>query len=514
MVGFEGSIPSDNILRLIREYHIGGVILFGRNVQTPLQVRALIDSLQNSSTQTTLGLPLLVSIDQEGGIVTRLTRGFTIFPGNMALGAANSKELARQAAEVMAREMAAIGINMNLAPVLDINTRKDNPGIGVRSYGDTPELVARMGITVIEAYQQNGIIATAKHFPGKGDAPVDVHLDLPFISHPRARLEGIELYPFIEAIRAGIKAVMTSHVCFPGLEPDPPTPFSFQLPATFSRAITETLLRKELDFQGLVITDDLEMGAISKYFGLSETVVRAVEAGTDLLLICRDYQKQLEGVAGLYQAVETGRISEERISASFQRILKLKQEFCKPPTDTLDQVGTIENRSVAYEVARRAVTLVRDHKGLIPLNLSQGCRLLLCYPKVFSLTQVEEGHEPVTLLSEFKGLYPDVAGYEFDTDPSPDQIRQAYSLASEADFIVIGSYNSHLKPQQKQLIKELITLRKPLVLMTLRNPYDIADFPEIGTCLALYDYHKASIVGGIQVLLGKALAEGKLPVTL
>lgn len=544
MVGFEGETPTDNILRLIRDYQVGGVILFSRNIQTPGQLKDLIHQLQAQAYQTELGLPLLVAIDQEGGIVTRLTRGFTIFPGNMALGAAGSEELAGQVAEVMAREMTAVGIHMNLAPVLDINTRPDNPGIGVRAYGDNPQLVARMGIAMIKAYQQQGIIATAKHFPGKGDAGVDAHRDLPSIFHSRERLERVELYPFVAAIQAGVKAIMTSHVYFPGLEDSEfLPPFSIRVemtgssalplhirreassprPATLSRAITETLLRKKLGFQGVVITDDLEMGAILKSFNLKEAAVGAVEAGADLLLICRDYQRQLEGLQGLYRAVEEGRLGEERISTSFQRILGLKQAFCGKPGKAqgggevfhgMDPVGTAENRRVAYEVARRAVTLVRDRKGLIPLKNFHYHRPTVLYPKIFTLTQVEEGPEPITLLDEFRQRYPQAKGFEFDTEPSPDQIQQACALGKEADFILIGSYNSHLKSKQKQLIRALTTLRKPMVLMALRNPYDIGEFPEIDTCLALYDYHRVSLIAGIQVLTGDIQAVGKLPVTL
>lgn len=556
MVGFEGDTPSDHIIRLIQEYQIGGIILFGRNVQTPAQVWELIQQLQeNRDVQpyAPTNLPLLIAIDQEGGIVTRLARGFTIFPGNMALGAVDSEELTRQASEVMARELAAVGIHMNLAPVLDINTCKGNPVIGVRAYGDNPQLVARLGAVTIKTYQQCGIIATAKHFPGIGEAEVDAHLDLPSVLQPRQRLEKIELYPFMVGIQAGVKAIMTSHVCFPALESEGEkgkgkgvrgktkgkkefafrlSPFAL-LPATFSQTITETLLRKELGFEGLIITDDLEMGAILNHFNLSETVVRAVEAGADLLLICRNHQRQIEGLEGLYQAVEEGRITADRISTSFQRILRLKQEFCmnaegkmrndefrmpfsiqRSAFNVHDEVGTIENRRIASEVARRAVTLVRDRAGLIPLNVPPYHHLVVFYPQIFSLTQVEEGYEPVTLLTELRKHYPDTVGFEFDTEPSPDQIQEAYSIGKKADFIVIGSYNSHLKPLQQQLIRRLITLQKPIIFMALRNPYDISEFPEIGTCLALYDYHKASIRAGIQVLSGDAQAEGKLPVKL
>jgi len=514
MVGFEGEGPSDPLLRLIQEYHIGGIVLFGRNVQTPAQVKELIEQLQGCARRAGANLPLLVAIDQEGGIVTRLTRGFTIFPGNMALGAIDSEELAGRVGEVMAREMVAMGINMNLAPVLDIHTRKENPGVGVRAYGDTPGLVARMGVAVLKAYQRSGIIATAKHFPGIGDADADTHLGLPSISHSRERLASVELYPFVAAIQAGVKAIMTSHVCFPALEPDP------QLPATLSRSITETLLRRDLGFEGVVVTDDLEMGAILKHFNLAEAVVRAVEAGADLLLICRDYQRQIEGLEGLYRAVETGRIQKDRLSASFQRILNVKRELSLTPKsqpstgEAIQRVGTVGHRKMAYEVARRAVTLVRDREGLIPLNLSRHRPLGAFYPKVFSLTQVEEGPQPVTLLSELRQRYPNALGFEFDTEPSPDQIRAACSVGKEVDLIVIASYNSHLKPLQKQLIQGLTTLHKPMVLMALRNPYDIGEFPEIGTCLALYDYHKASIVAGVQVLLGDVQAEGALPCRL
>ena len=263
MVGFYGSDPTSDIRRLIEESHAGSVILFAYsdNIQTPDQTARLNNGLQAIASGTRLGIPLIIATDQEGGVVARMTEGATELPGNMALGAGRDPEGSYRAAQLTAKELRAVGIQMNLAPVLDVNVNPENPVIGVRSYGESPRLVSKLGAAAIRGSQKNGVIATAKHFPGHGDTDVDSHLGLPVIDKSRAELEKTEFVPFRRAIREGIDAIMTAHIHIPALDDTP------ELPATLSKPILTGLLRKEMGFQGLIITDSMTMSGVADYFG-------------------------------------------------------------------------------------------------------------------------------------------------------------------------------------------------------------------------------------------------------
>ncbi|MFW6229939.1 MAG: glycoside hydrolase family 3 protein, partial [Halanaerobium sp.] len=269
-VGFSGSTVNDEIKDLIENYHIGGVIYFSRNIKNPAQTAELSNNLQQLALDSGSGFPLFISADQEGGTVTRL-KGATHFPGNMALGAAQSKNLTEKVAQATASELKNLGINVNLAPVLDVNNNPANPVIGVRSFGEDPELVAELGMSYIKGLQSEGITATAKHFPGHGDTDTDSHLDLPIIKHQRSRLDEVELYPFKKAIEAGVDSIMTAHVYFPAIEKEE------GIPATLSKSVLTDLLRDELKFEGLIITDCMEMNAIVNTFGTVEGAVRTIE---------------------------------------------------------------------------------------------------------------------------------------------------------------------------------------------------------------------------------------------
>lgn len=321
MVGFEGPelTPSDE--EFIGRYEIGNVIFLGRNIVDLAQAESLTHRLQEIASRRRHRVGFLLSIDQEGGVVARLTKGTTVLPGNMALGAIGSEEWASKASEVTADEMMALGFNMNLAPVLDINNNPDNPGIGVRSFGEDVSLVTRLGVASIEACQSLGVVATAKHFPGKGDVTVDSHLDLPTVAHSRERLENFEFAPFDAAIRAGVGAVMTAHVFFPAVEPEP------DLPATLSRNVLTGLLREELGFEGVLITDDLFMGAIVKRYSIGEAAVRALVAGADIALLCHGRAEQAAAIEAILDAARVGKISRERVDESVGRILRLKDRF-------------------------------------------------------------------------------------------------------------------------------------------------------------------------------------------
>lgn len=317
LVGFHSPNVDSQIKDLIENYHVGGVIYFTRNIKNLEQTKNLSDNLQELALNRGAQIPLFISVDQEGGEIRRI-KDLSYFPANKVLGAAVGPKKMRKIAAVTARELKGVGINFNLAPVLDVNNNPNNPVIGERSFGADPELVAQMGTAYIKGLQSEGVIAAAKHFPGHGDTAVDSHTELPVIKHNRDRLDAVELYPFQKAIEAGVEAIMAAHIYFPAVEPE------IGIPASLSKAVLTDLLRGDLKFQGLIVTDDLEMGAITRNFGTAAAAVRSIKAGSDLVLISHTHGLQKEAVKAVTAAVKNGEISKERIRKSVRKIIKLK----------------------------------------------------------------------------------------------------------------------------------------------------------------------------------------------
>ncbi|MEY4704602.1 MAG: Beta-N-acetylglucosaminidase [Nitrospirota bacterium] len=318
MVGFLGTSVTPHLASFIKEYKPGGVILFSRNLESVEQMVELTNDLQACSPHS----PLLISIDQEGGRVSRLPKGFTIFPPCDLLGRCNSTELAYAAAATIAKELRAVGVNMNMAPVLDVNSNPDNPVIGDRAFGTTPDVVCELGLATAAGLQDNKIVACGKHFPGHGDTSVDSHKELPVVEASRERLEAIEFPPFRRAVEQGVASMMTAHVLYRSLDNE--------LPATLSPAIITDFLRRELRYDGVVLTDDLEMHAIIDHYGVEDASVRAVLAGCDVLLICQDRDREIAAFKAVERAVATGVISPERLDLSVARIARLKERFVAP----------------------------------------------------------------------------------------------------------------------------------------------------------------------------------------
>ena len=320
MVGFHGTTISNELKEMILDYGVGGVILFSRNIESPEQVRSLCHSLQDLSIKNNK-IPLLIAIDQEGGRVFRLKPPFRQYPSYGELGRTGSENTVRSNSLIMADELIEIGINMNMSPVLDVNTNPKNPIIGDRSFSSDPDVVSKLGACVIKAFHEKGIIAVGKHFPGHGDTFSDSHLELPVVNHKKERLEGIEFKPFINTFKTGLKAIMTAHVLYPALDPD--------YPATMSEKIINEILRKKLGFNGVVITDDMEMKAISNNYSNETSAIQSIKAGVDILLICHSHDKQIEMFNFISKALENGDIEEKRIEESLHRIARLKKDFIK-----------------------------------------------------------------------------------------------------------------------------------------------------------------------------------------
>ena len=318
MIGFDGTELSQEFIAWLKEYQPGGIIVFSRNLVDQDQIAELTNSLQAQATQA----PLLIAIDQEGGWVSRLPNGFTIFPPAATVAGCHSTELAYQAAAVTAQELRAVGINMNMAPVLDVNSNPLNPIIGNRAFAEDPDEVCKMGEATIKGFHDHGVLACGKHFPGHGDTTTDSHKVLPIAKLSKARLDRIELKPFRHAISRGLRAIMSAHVQYPALDDT--------APATLSPAVMTNLLRQDLGFTGLSLSDDLEMHAIVDHLSVGDAAVRSLQAGVDLLLICQRLDRQTEAIEAIQQALSSGDVSRQSIELSLARQSEIRQRFLSP----------------------------------------------------------------------------------------------------------------------------------------------------------------------------------------
>lgn len=515
MAGFPGYAVGSEAIQLIRQHHVGGVILFARNIRDPLQVASLTQSLQQLAQENSARIPLFIAADQEGGIVARLRSGTAVMPGAMALGAAGSPDLAYEAGRSTAKQLLAVGINMNFAPVVDVNNNPANPVIGIRSFGEDPERVAELGAAFIRGQQGEGVISTAKHFPGHGDTDTDSHIALPRVDHPRERLDQVELVPFRAAIESGVDAIMTAHVTFPAVDPTP------GLPATLSHRTLTGLLREELGHEGLIVTDAMEMQAITANFGIAEAAVRAVEAGADIVLVAwpNDWYDAVRVIQALLAAARSGRISQERIDASVERILRLKFKrglFDFKPLDVAevpDHVGRPEDHALAREIARSAVTVVKDEQGIIPLEPKQIGTVLVVIPQLSDLTQAEErGTSRSTLGEVVRQRVPAAQEIVIGTNPSVNDRTRVLTAARSVDTVIIGTYRAN--QNQALLVNDLRRLGKRLIVVALREPYDLLRFPDVPTYVMSYGYLPIHMEALGDVLFGDAPAKGRLPVSL
>ncbi|WP_342537845.1 beta-N-acetylhexosaminidase [Sporosarcina sp. FSL K6-1540] len=317
VIGVEGTSFSSEMDNLIRNYHVGGVIIMGRNVATTNEILQLINGIKKANEHNKI--PLFLSVDEEGGRVSRLPVGIPKLPTSAQIGKLNDESVSYRSGTYLAGVLNEFGYNMNFAPVLDVNSNLSNPVIGDRSFGSDPYQVAKLGISTMRGMMDNGIIPVVKHFPGHGDTVVDSHKVLPKVETTLESLRNVELVPFKKAIEEGADAVMVAHILFPALDPD--------YPSSMSKAIITGLLRNEMKFEGVIITDDLTMGAIANDYTIPEAAVQSFIAGSDQLLVVRDYEVQLNTLNAFIKAIETGEITEERLNESVKRILTLKEKY-------------------------------------------------------------------------------------------------------------------------------------------------------------------------------------------
>lgn len=495
-----GPVAEGHILKR----RVGGIVLYSRNIQDAAQVLALTTSLQRLVAENPNSIPLFIAIDQEGGTVARFKKGATVLPGNMALGATRSQDLAGKTGSLTAIELSAVGINFNFAPVMDVNTNPINPVIGVRAYSEVPSLVSQLGTTYIQSLQKHGVLATAKHFPGHGDASVDSHHNLPILELSKERIDEIELHPFRAAIDSDVAAIMSAHVLYPQLDPE--------LPATLSNKILTKLLRQRMGFEGLILTDDLEMKAIEDQYEIGNAAVLAIRAGVDIILVPWTFKKQQRVYSAIRQAVRTNIISPMRLDNSARRILYYKNAYglfdqqkklLSNPNSIgteLSIVGNRQHKDVAQTIANRSVTIVKNTQNIIPMSPEPKEPVLLLSPSRNFSNVYLKAHTDLTHITPI--LIP--------SEVNPEQVASQLSLLKTSK-IVAGIVNS----EQAKLLHILSQKTDvPIVVISHASPYLLSICPDVACAIAAYDSNYYSLLAAVEVLLGKKQATGKLPVTL
>ncbi|WP_010094239.1 beta-N-acetylhexosaminidase [Ornithinibacillus scapharcae] len=513
--GFKGKKASPEIIKLIREHHIGGVILFGRNIGTPEEVLELTTELQRTAKEAGHERPLLICIDQENGVVRRLGEGTTILPGAMLLGATGRSENAYITGLLTGRELKALGINWNLAPVLDVNNNPDNPVIGVRSYGESADMVANFGKQAVKGLQDAGIITTLKHFPGHGDTDIDSHLDLPVISHDIERLQEVELRPFRDVIEQGADTIMSAHVYFPAIEERE------NVPATISKKVITGLLREELGFQGVVTTDCMEMNAISEGIGTAEGAIEALKAGVDLIMVSHLQTRQYETLFQVEEAIHTGEIAEETILQAYQRVADLKDKYLSWDDITLDSplhvskdVGSKHHELEAYEFYKQGITIVHND-NMLPLTLKESDPLLVVYPRdSYALQVKDKRYATFALEKAVQDMHDCLEVFQVSNPPINDEIANLKEIANQYQAIIIGTLSIKENDQQVTLVETLLKENRNVIVVATRNPYDIAYLPEVSAYIATYEFTAPALKTAVEAIFGKVKVKGKLPVSL
>src|SRR6266567_3708718 len=433
--------------------------------------------------------------------------------GNMALGATGSEQVVYNVAQAAGRELKALGINMNLAPVVDVNNNPANPVIGVRSFGEDPHEVARLAAAAVRGYRAAGVISDLKHFPGHGDTAVDSHLALPIISSTLEQLEAIELVPFKSGIEAGADSVMIAHISFPAVT------HQEALPATVSPAIVRGLLREKLGFDGVIISDCMEMNGVAETIGTERAAVMALQAGVDLVLVSHTYARQLGSIEAIQLALQAGNLPPEVVRLAAEHVLRLKDRLLS--WDSLlaapvpEWVGGSSHQHLRDQAYELSTTQVRNDDALLPLRLDQAESVLVISPRGEAYTRVEDRRYPHEFLARSIRRHHDRVSVMF-TSPSLAVVERAQILrvAGASDLIIIATLNAHLDQQQAELMRDLLQTGRRVIGIAVGNPYDLLAFPQLRSYLVTYEYTKPALAAAVRVLFGEIQPHGHLPVSL
>lgn len=485
-------------LDVLQIWQPAAVVLMENNITTPERIASLTNSYQQAIIDAG-GLPLFIATDQEGGLIQRLKEGFTIFPVPMLLSATADSELITRAGQAMADELRAVGVNMNLAPVADLNTNINNPIIGRRSAGNVINLVNPMLEAFIGGLQSHNVMATVKHFPGHGDTFADSHIELPVISADRERLFEVELPPFIASIDAGVGAVMVSHIWFTAIEPQE------NIPASLSYNVVTGLLREELGFDGIIMTDALDMDAIDTVYGSAQASIRAIQAGVDLVAIGANVGelRQMEAMQAVVDAVLAGEISEARIDESVRRILQAKADYgvldWTPLTPTDLSLNPADNDGLISDIFEAGVTVAYDENSLIPIDETDSVGII--YPA-----------NRASVRRECANSRDDLRWLAISNSPSPAEIDSAITLSNQVDHVIVFTRNAYYDDAQARLVNSLPN--EQTIVIALHSVYDWLRFTDIGAYMLTYSPLDPAIPASCAILFGESPAIGQLSIDL
>ena len=506
MIAFAGSELPRSAARLITERGVAGVTLFRlHNVVDPPQIRRLTAAIQ--AARPAGAPPLLVAADQEGGQLVGMGDGTTPFAGAMALGAAGDTALAERVAAAMARELRALGVNVNYAPACDLASNPANPALGIRSFGDDPEAVGRLAAATVRGLQGEGVAATAKHFPGAGDTASDPHHELPLVQRTNTELADRELIPFRAALDAGVRMVMTGHFALPGMDHD--------LPTSLSAAVLRDLLRGQLGFDGVTVTDALDMHALAQGSAQIVDAIAALRAGEDVLLGTVDDAALERLVEGLAQAQRRGLIDADDDAAASRRLGELRRwlgEYEQPP---IDVIGCDDHQALAAELAQRSITLVRDDDRLLPLRPAADTRIAVVQSKPADLTPADTSATVrPTLASALRRRHAGVEEILLPATPGEADVAGLGERLASFDLVVLGTFSAHLQPAQAALAAAVLARGTPAVTVALRTPWDLLAYPSARAHVCSYGILPPSMEALAAALLGESPFVGRLPVAI
>jgi beta-N-acetylhexosaminidase len=508
-------IPSPRDLSLSpREYvdrfGAGGLLVHHSIYQGPRKMAEYIVAAQQAARERN-GVPLFMACDHEGGHVRFMRTVATQVPSNMGIAATGDPASARESASIQAAELRAVGVNWNFSPVVDVNNNPENPVIGVRAYSDDPAVVSAFAREAIGGYQGAGLLACAKHFPGHGDTTLDSHIDLPVVPHDRSRLDRLELPPFRDAIAAGVASFMTAHVRMPALDPD--------RVGTLSRPILTDLLRHEMGFGGIVVTDSMDMVAVAEYWEDGEAAIESILAGCDVILTGRYPDKNQRVFEALLQAVKSGRIPRERFESAVHRLLEAKARVALDggdPDRAEREVGKEEHKRRALELARKSITLVRDDAGALPLPRDLKEKLVVLSPVATKRTMMEQwtaGSSP--LGTEIARRAPGAVTIDMEYPLSAETQQHISRATQQAQAVVVGTLNAVLDPDQVALLESLrAQTNARIAVVAMRMPYDLLRVLWVPTYLCAYTTVEPTAAAVAEVLFGEVQPRGQLPVEL
>ncbi|KAJ5541543.1 hypothetical protein N7494_006619 [Penicillium frequentans] len=513
-VGFHGHTPSPEIKTLIHEYHVGGIIIFSRNFQDAAQLQALTLALQNEARLAGHTRPLLIGIDQENGLVTRISPPIaTQVPGPMALGATGDPGMAYQAGKATGETLELFGINMNYAPVCDINSEPLNPVIGVRSPGDDPEFVGKFASAAARGLREQNVVPSVKHFPGHGDTATDSHYGLPVIPKSRDELERCELIPFRRAVAEGIETVMTAHISLPEIDD--------RLPATLSPNALG-ILRKDMAYDGMIITDCLEMDGIRATVGTEQGSVLAIKAGSDSIMLCHTFEVQVASIKKVCEAVQSGTIESSRLEDACRHVAHVKDKFLNWDTalrqNRLTGLDALNNKTAPFskEAYEKSVTLVRDISKTLPLKGTGHIVLLFPGSKIPVGGAVDgegmgrQGSYKVSpYLNALQCHNPSVTEIKYkDTGLSNEE----WNVVKAADAVIFVSINGTEAPYQDALGRKLPRHVRSLVAIAACSPYDFLEVPDIQTYITTYEPTIEAFTVAAGIIFGQMTPRGSLPI--